>query len=91
VDLSKKAMLTGNYKELDDAIRMKIPKYLYNGGKVKRNLVCFSMRRFVKVFKYKGLHFISRSVFSCLFGRKVKICILSKFREKTLNGQSMIS
>ena len=26
VDLSKKAMITGNYKELDDAIRMKIPK-----------------------------------------------------------------
>lgn len=26
VDLSKKAMLTGNYKELDDAIRLKIPK-----------------------------------------------------------------
>ena len=27
VDLSKKAMITGNYKELDDAIRMKIPKW----------------------------------------------------------------
>ena len=26
VDLSKKAMITGNYKELDDAIRLKIPK-----------------------------------------------------------------
>lgn len=25
-------MITGNYKELDDAIRMKIPQYLYNGG-----------------------------------------------------------
>ena len=35
VDLSKKAMITQNYKELDDAIRMKIPQYLYNGGKVK--------------------------------------------------------
>ncbi|XP_023347314.1 uncharacterized protein LOC111716125, partial [Eurytemora carolleeae] len=35
VDLSKKAMITGNYKELDDAIRMKIPKYLYNNGKGK--------------------------------------------------------
>ena len=35
VDLSKKAMISGNYKELDDAIRMKIPKYLYNGGKVR--------------------------------------------------------
>lgn len=34
VDLSKKAMITQNYKELDDAIRMKIPQYLYNGGKV---------------------------------------------------------
>ena len=34
VELSKKAMLTGSYKELDDAIRLKIPKYLYNGGKV---------------------------------------------------------
>ena len=34
MDLSKKAMISGNYKELDDAIRMKIPQYLYNGGKV---------------------------------------------------------
>ena len=32
VDLSKKAMISGNYKELDDTIRLKIPKYLYNGG-----------------------------------------------------------
>ena len=32
VDLSKKAMITQNYKELDDTIRMKIPQYLYNGG-----------------------------------------------------------
>ena len=36
MDLSKKAMITQNYKELDDAIRMKIPQYLYNGGKVKQ-------------------------------------------------------
>ena len=35
MDLSKKAMISGNYKELDDAIRMKIPQYLYNGGKVR--------------------------------------------------------
>ena len=34
VDLSKKAMITQNYKELDDTIRMKIPQYLYNGGQV---------------------------------------------------------
>ena len=35
MDLSKKAMISQNYKELDDAIRMKIPQYLYNGGKVR--------------------------------------------------------
>jgi hypothetical protein len=32
-DLSKKAMLTKNYKELDDTIRQRLPPYLYNKGK----------------------------------------------------------
>ena len=40
MDLSKKAMITQNYKELDDAIRMKIPQYLYNGGKVRIRKMC---------------------------------------------------
>jgi hypothetical protein len=31
-DLSKRAMLTGNYSELDEAIRSKIRPYLYNNG-----------------------------------------------------------
>ena len=32
-DMAKKAMLTGCTKELDDAIKQKIPPYVYNGGK----------------------------------------------------------
>lgn len=31
-DLSKKAMITKNYTELDEAIRSKIRPYLYNNG-----------------------------------------------------------
>ncbi len=31
-ELSKKAMLTKNYKELDDTIRQRIPPYTYNNG-----------------------------------------------------------
>ena len=37
-DLSKKAMLTKNYKELDDAIRQKVPPFLYNNGKGKNSV-----------------------------------------------------
>ena len=34
-DLSKRAMITGNTAELDEAIRSKIRAYLYNGGQGK--------------------------------------------------------
>ena len=34
-DLSKRAMITGNTAELDEAIRSKILPYLYNGGEGK--------------------------------------------------------
>jgi hypothetical protein len=40
-DLSKKAMLTKNYKELDDTIRQRLPPYLYNKGKG----IFFSLRQ----------------------------------------------
>ena len=32
-EMCKKAMISKNYKELDDTIRAKVPQYLYNGGK----------------------------------------------------------
>ena len=32
-EMCKKAMISKNYKELDEAIRQKLPPYLYNGGK----------------------------------------------------------
>ena len=31
--MCKKAMISKNYKELDEAIKQKLPPYLYNGGK----------------------------------------------------------
>ena len=33
--MCKKAMISKNYKELDEAIKQKLPPYLYNGGKGK--------------------------------------------------------
>ena len=32
-EMCKKAMISKNYKELDEAIKQKLPPYLYNGGK----------------------------------------------------------
>ena len=31
-EMCKKAMISKNYKELDEAIKQKLPPYLYNGG-----------------------------------------------------------
>ena len=35
-------MITQNYKELDDTIRMKIPQYLYNGGQASLYRILFT-------------------------------------------------
>ena len=34
-EMCKKAMISKNYKELDEAIKQKLPPYLYNGGEGK--------------------------------------------------------
>ena len=40
-EMCKKAMISKNYKELDEAIKQKLPPYLYNGGQGQHFSVLF--------------------------------------------------
>ena len=47
-------MITQNYKELDDTIRMKIPQYLYNGGQASLYRILFAFYEYTVIFRANG-------------------------------------
>ena len=47
-------MITQNYKELDDTIRMKIPQYLYNGGQASLYRILFTFYEYALIFRANG-------------------------------------
>ena len=48
-------MITQNYKELDDTIRMKIPQYLYNGGQASIYRIIFAVYEYaIIIFRGNG-------------------------------------
>ncbi|XP_023327676.1 uncharacterized protein LOC111700850, partial [Eurytemora carolleeae] len=70
-DLSKKAMLTKNYKELDDTIRQKVPPFLYNNGKGKwihcAHLACLRNRDRPKSKQFEALKQLGDEIFNYRF------------------------
>ena len=49
--MCKKAMISKNYKELDEAIKQKLPPYLYNGGQGQQYI--YSSQCFIFLDNYK--------------------------------------
>ena len=50
-EMCKKAMISKNYKELDEAIKQKLPPYLYNGGQ-GQYFKCFLLSNFYSEVLY---------------------------------------